>query len=236
MIISLDTPDVPALTNPFVGYWGKRAFLGDFSKVPAVASLSATFVRCVFGAREDYLAAITHLRNYYESPGQQPIKLSELYRCVTRFEACITSMYLAVRSMQALRKCRGLVPREREALCASRPKPGFLGAGAQVIGNLRNRIQHVEEELATGRLDGDLARMVYPTGTEIPFDDGIIQDQTLITIDRLCVYGVEVSFVQLTVWLQEMIEYVEKLHDLMPIGFTSGHGMLFKEPTSPLAN
>ncbi|ODP35000.1 hypothetical protein [Pandoraea sp. ISTKB] len=233
MIITLSTPDIPAPTNPFVGYWGKRAFLGDFSKVPVVASLSATFVRCVFGAREDYLAAIAHLRNYYGKSGHQPIQLSELYRCVTRFEACITAMYLAVRSMQALRKCPDLVPREREALCASRPKPGFLGAGAQVIGNLRNRIQHVEEELATGRLDGDLATMIYPTGTEVPFEDGINQSQTLMTIDRLRVYDSEVSFAQIATWLQEMISYVEKLHDLMPIEYTSTRGMIFKDSLAP---
>lgn len=233
MIISLDTPDVPAPTDPFLAYWGKRAFLGDFSKVPAVASLAATFVRCVFGAREDYLAAITHLRNYYESSGQQPIKLSELYRCVTRFEACITSMYLAVRSMQALRKRRDLAPRESNALCASRPKPHFLGTDAQKIGKLRNAIQHVEEELATGRLGGDLASMIYPTGPEVAFDDGVNQNQTLLTIDRLCVYDREVQFRELADWLIEMICYVEKLHDLMPVSYTSTRGMIFNDSVAP---
>lgn len=41
MIIEFDIPDVPAPTDPFVGYWGKQVFVGHFSEDPFVVSLAS---------------------------------------------------------------------------------------------------------------------------------------------------------------------------------------------------
>lgn len=89
--IEFAIPDVPAPTNPFLGYWGAQLVVGHFSEKPLVITLSSTFVRCVFSAREDYLAAKQHLLAAYQA--SREIHLSELYRCISRFESCISSVY-----------------------------------------------------------------------------------------------------------------------------------------------
>ena len=116
MIIKFDLPDVPAPTEPFVGYWSKQLFVGHFSENPFIVTLSTTYVRCVFAAREDYLAAVLHLRRVWEPVDHVRIKVSDLYRCISKFETCITGMHLAVRSMRELRKRQELTARERAAM------------------------------------------------------------------------------------------------------------------------
>lgn len=147
MLIKLDIPDVPAPTDPFVGYWGKQIFVGHFSDNPSVITLTTTYVRCVFAAREDYLAAAQHLRSVWASDPDRTMKVSDLYRSISRFESCITGMYLAVRSMRELRKRKDLTARERAVICELKPKPRFLGSAGELLGKMRNKMQHIEEEL-----------------------------------------------------------------------------------------
>jgi hypothetical protein len=176
---------------------------------------------------EDYLAAAQHLRNYNTPSPGQPVRLSELYRCITRFESCITGMYLAVRSMRELRKRRDLSPRERAVLCETRPKPRFVGSAGERLGRMRNQMQHIEEELAGGKLKDDLPIMIQPTGPEAPVSDPASPGQTLKTIDRVRVQEHEVRFAELAAWLAEMVDYVDRLHALMPIGWNSTNGKVF---------
>jgi hypothetical protein len=156
MIIELDIPGVPAPADPFVGYWGKQTFLGHFSENAIVATLSSTYVRCVFAAREDYLAAEQHLRSYFRPAVNGPMRISDLYRSIARLESCIAGMHLAVRSMKELRKRRELTERERSVIGETTKKPRFLGANGELLRKMRNKMQHIEEELANGNLKNDL--------------------------------------------------------------------------------
>lgn len=227
MLIKFDIPDVPAPTDPFIGYWGKQIFTGHFSDSPIVITLTSTYVRCVFAAREDYLAAAQHLRDAWTPDGNRAMKVSEVYRSITRFEACITGMYLAVRSMRELRKRQELTAREHAVICELKPKPRFLGSAGELLGKIRNKMQHIEEELSTGKLHGDLPIMIQPTGPEVPVDDPANPKETLKTIDRVRVHEHEVRFVELAGWLGEMVDYVDRLHGLMPVGWNSTDGKVF---------
>ena len=236
MLIKLDIPDVPAPTDPFVSYWGKQIFVGDFSDNPTVVTLTTTYVRCVFAAREDYLAAAQHLRTVWAPDPDRTMKVSDLYRSISRFESCITGMYLAVRSMRELRKRKELTARERAVICELKPKPRFLGSAGELLGKLRNKMQHIEEELAAGKLKDDLPIMIHSTGPEIPVDDPVNPKQTLKTIDRLRVHEHEVRFADLAAWLAEMVDYVDRLHGLMPVSWNSADGKVFAaSPDVPAA-
>ncbi|CAN7790274.1 hypothetical protein LJR034_009042 [Caballeronia sp. LjRoot34] len=227
MLIRFDIPDVPAPTDPFVGYWGKQLFTGHFSYRPFVITLTSTYVRCVFAAREDYLAAAQHLRGAWTSDVNRAMKVSEVYRSISRFESCITGMYLAVRSMRELRKRQELTARERAVICELKPKPRFLGSAGELLGKMRNKMQHIEEELAAGKLKNDLPIMIQPTGPEVPADDPANPQQTLRTIDRMRVHEYEVRFVELAAWLGEMVDHVDRLHGLMPGGWNPAEGKVF---------
>jgi hypothetical protein len=148
MLIKFDIPDAPAPTDPFVEYWGKQIFTGHFSDDPLVVTLTSTYVRCVFAAREDYLATAEHLRSVWAPDPNRAIKVSELYRSIARFESCITGMYLAVRSMRELRKRQNLSPRERAVICEWKPKPRYLGSAGELLGKMRNKTG------TSGGLDG----------------------------------------------------------------------------------
>ena len=232
MLIKLDIPGVPAPADPFVGYWGKQIFIGHFSDNPFVVTLSSTYVRCVFAAREDYLAGAQHLRNVWAPDPNCALKVSEIYRSIARFESCITAMYLAVRSMRKLRKRQDLTARERAVICELKQKPRFLGSAGELLGKMRNKMQHIEEELAAGKLKDDLPMMIQSTGPEVPIDDPTNPKQTIKTIDRVRVLEHEVRFVELAAWLGEMVDYVDRLHGLMPVGWNSGDGKVF----APLPN
>jgi hypothetical protein len=192
-----------------------------------VVTLTSTYVRCVFAAREDYLAAAQHLHNVWMHDANVTLKVSDLYRCIARFESCITGMYLAVRSMRELRKRQDLTARERAVICELKPKPRFLGSAGELLGKMRNKMQHIEEALAAGRLKDDLPIMIQPTGPEIPADDPANPKQTLKTIDRMRVQEHEVRFAELAAWLGEMVEYVDRLHGLMPVSWNSTDGKVF---------
>lgn len=229
MLIKLDIPDVPAPTDPFVGYWGKQIFIGHFSDNPSVVTLTTTYVRCVFAAREDYLAAAQHLRSVWAPDPDRTMKVSDVYRSISRFESCITGMYLAVRSMRELRKRKDLTARERAVICELKPKPRFVGSAGGLLGKMRNKMQHIEEELAAGKLKDDLPIMIQSTGPEIPLDDPLNPNATLKTIDRLRVHEHEVRFADLAAWLAEMVDYVDRLHGLMPVSWNSADGKVFAE-------
>lgn len=216
--IEFDIPDVPAPTNPFLGYWGAQLIVGHFSDSPKVITLSSTFVRCVFSAREDYLAATNHLRAAFQST--QALQLSEMYRSISRFELCISSMYLASRAFRRLRRCAELPP--DSYVVVNGEKPAFI---APRIGDrlkvMRDTMQHIEERLAKGELRNDLPYMVQPTGEERTRNDSSQLAQTVLTIDRLRIAEHEVRFAEVVEWLGEMIVYVEKLRSLMPTRWTS---------------
>jgi hypothetical protein len=236
MPIRFDIPDVPVPTDPFVGYWGKQLFIGHFSDNPSVISLTSTYVRCVFAAREDYLAAAQHLRSVWEPDINRAMKVSDHYRSISRFESCITGMYLAVRSMKQLRKRQDLTARERAVICELKPKPRFLSKEGELLGKMRNTMQHIEEALADGKLKDDLPIMIQWTGPEIPVEDPANPKQTLKTIDRVRVQQHEVRFAELAAWLGEMIDYVDRLHALMPVGWNSSTGKEFAPaPDAPAA-
>lgn len=199
----------------------------SFSDNPFVVTLSSTYVRCVFAAREDYLVAAEHLRSVWTPDANGAIKISDLYRSIARFESCITGMHLATRSMRELRKRQDLSARERAVICETKPKPRFLGSAGELLGKMRNKMQHIEEELAAGMLKDDLPIMIQPTGPEVSVDDPADPKQTLKTIDRLRVREHEVRFADLAVWLGEMVDYVDRLHGLMPVGWNSVDGKVF---------
>ncbi|RXV64381.1 hypothetical protein D1006_39065 [Burkholderia stabilis] len=151
--IEFDIPDVPAPTNPFLGYWGSQLIIGHFSDSPKVVTLSSTFVRCVFSAREDYLAATQHLRAAFQST--RAMHLSEPYRSISRFEACISGMYLAERAFMRLRRCAELSA--ESAAVINHEKPAFISAAVRDrLKNMRDTMQHIEELLAKGKLTEDL--------------------------------------------------------------------------------
>ncbi|MGF6534272.1 hypothetical protein P3T20_005076 [Paraburkholderia sp. GAS206C] len=221
MIIEFDIPEIPNQSNPFVGYWGSQMLIGHFSDSPRVISLSATFVRCTFSALEDYRSADEHLRAYFGS--HDTIKVSESYRSVSRFESCITNVHLAIRAFGALRRRSELTAKARSVI--NEKKPRFISSAiSDRVREVRNTIQHIEDRLANGSLEGDLTYMIQPTGPEVPVDDIEISRQTKKTIDRIKIFEHEVSFRDLAGWIGEMIQYVEKLRTLMPTSWTSTSG------------
>jgi hypothetical protein len=180
--IELDIPDVPAPTNPFLGYWGSQLVIGHFLESSRIITLSSTFVRCVFSAREDYLAATKHLCTAFQSARE--MQLSELYRSIARFESCIRSMYLAERAFVRLRRCDELSA--ESAAMINHEKPAFIAP--TVRGRLkaaRDTMEHIEELLAKGKLTEDLPYMVQPTGEEHPRTDLAQLADTVVVIDRL---------------------------------------------------
>lgn len=221
--IEFDIPDVPAPTNPFLGYWGAQLIIGHFSDSPKVITLSSTFVRCVFSAREDYLAATQHLRAAYQST--RAMHLSELYRSIARFETCISGMYLAERAFRRLRRCIELSP--DSAAVINQQKPGFIAPAVHDrLKAMRDTMQHIEELLAKGKLTEDLPYMVQPTGEEGALTDPEELADTVLVIDRLRIGEHVVCFTEIVEWLGEMIAYVETLRSLMPTRWTSSLGVL----------
>jgi hypothetical protein len=216
--IEFDIPDVPTPTNPFLGYWGSQLIIGHFSESPKVITLSSTFVRCAFSAREDYQAATKHLRAAFQST--RAMQLSEMYRCISRFESCISGMYLAVRAFLRLRRCVELSPESRPEINGE--KSAFISPSVRDrLKMMRDTMQHIEERLARGELTEDLPYMVQPTGEEFTRNDPAQLAQTVLVIDRLRIAEHEVRFAELVEWLGEMIVYVEKLRKLMPTRWTS---------------
>ncbi|WP_071750854.1 hypothetical protein [Burkholderia ubonensis] len=216
--IEFDIPDVPAPTNPFLGYWGSQLIIGHFSDSPKVVTLSSTFVRCVFSAREDYLAATQHLRAAFQSTRE--MHLSELYRSISRFETCISGMYLAERAFRRLRRCVELSA--DSAAVINHEKPAFIAPAVRDrLKAMRDTMQHIEELLAMGKLTEDLPYMVQPTGDEHPQTDSAQLADTVLVIDRLRIGEHVVRFSEVVEWLGEMIAYVEKLRSLMPTRWTS---------------
>jgi hypothetical protein len=69
--------------------------------------------------------------------------------------------------------------------------------------------------------------MIQPTGPETAVDDPNNPGQILKTIDRVRVHKYEVRFGELASWLGEMVEYVDRLHSLMPISRNSADGKVF---------
>lgn len=219
--IEFDIPDVPAPTNPFLGYWGSQLIIGHFSDSPKIITLSSTFVRCVFSAREDYLAAAAHLRAAFQST--RAMHLSEMYRCIARFESSISSMYLAERAFVQLRRCKELSA--NGAAVINQEKPAFIAPAVRDrLKAMRDTMEHIEELLAKGRLTQDLPYMVQPTGEEHPLSDPAQLADTVMVIDRLRIGEHVVRFAELVAWLGEMIVYVEKLRSLMPTRYTSTRG------------
>ena len=117
-----------------------------------------------------------------------------------------------------------------------KPKPRFLGSAGELLGKMRNKMQHIEEELAAGKLKDDLPIMIQSTGPEIPVDDPYNPKQTLKTIDRVRVHEHEVRFADLATWLGEMVDYVDRLHGLMSVSWNSADGNVFATtPDAPTA-
>ncbi|WP_186183710.1 hypothetical protein [Burkholderia gladioli] len=216
--IEFDIPDVPAPTNPFLGYWGSQLVIGHFSDSQKVVTLTSTFVRCVFSAREDYLAAAQHLCTAFRST--RAMHLSELYRSIARFETCISGMYLAERAFVRLRRCAELS--SESAAVINHTKPSFIAPAVRDrLKAMRDTMQHIEELLAKGKLTEDLPYMVQPTGDERPLTDANQPADTLQIIDRLRIGEHVVHFSEIVEWLGEMIAYVEMLRSLMPTRWTS---------------
>lgn len=229
MIIEFSIPDVPAPTNPFLGYWGAQLVVGHFSDSTKVITLSSTFVRCVFSAREDYLAAAQHLRGAFRA--SRAMHLGEIYRSIARFESCITGVYLAVRAFVRFRRCVELSPEARAVINSC--KPVFATKAVKDrLKVMRDTMQHIEERLITDELTDDLPYMIQPTGAEFALNDPTQPGQTVRTIDRLRIAEHEVRFSELVEWLDEMIVYVEKLRSLMPTRWTSSLADLPKGPAS----
>lgn len=221
--IEFDIPDVPAPTNPFLGYWGAQLIIGHFSNSSKVVTLSSTFVRCVFSAREDYLAATQHLYAAFQST--RAMQLSELYRSIGRFETCISGMYLAERAFVRLRRCVELSP--ESAAVINDETPAFIAPRVRDrLKLMRDTMQHIEELLAKGKLTEDLPYMVQPTGDERPLADPEELADTVLVIDRLRIGEHVVRFEEIVEWLGEMIAYVEKLRSLMPTRWTSSLGVI----------
>lgn len=226
MYIDFDIPDIDAPTNPFLGYWGAQAFIGHFSESAEVQTLTSTFVRCVFTAWEDYRYAGRYLRACFER-SEGKLNVSDLYRAVSRFESCITGMHLAVRSFRTLRRRKELRDHATAAVINAQVPLFLRDAASAKIQLLRNKMQHIEDELARGTRSGDYTFMIAPTGPVVPLDDPHQPGQTRKTIDRLKILKHEVLFAELAGWLREMIVCVDKLRSLMPTGWSSTQGPTF---------
>lgn len=219
--IQIDIPDVPAPTNPFLGYWGSQLVVGHFSDCPKIITLSSTFVRCVFSAREDYLAASEHLRTAYQAT--RAMHLSEIYRCISRFESRISSIYLAECAFDRLRRRRELSVESTKVI--NDRKPSFIAPAVRDrLKAMRDTMEHIEELLAEGKLTEDLPYMVQPTGEERPQTDSAQLADTIVVIDRLRIGEHVVRFAELVEWLSEMVAFVEKIRSLMPTRYSSSRG------------
>lgn len=218
MIIDFSIPTITNNQSSFVGYWGRQLFIGSLSDSPIVNSLASTYVRLTFSAFQDYNEAAIHFRDYFNT--SSAIKLSVYYKSISRYESCITNMHLAIRSFSRLRRHKDLPEKARKTI--NEPKPSFVNSriSDRILG-LRNSIQHIEERLADGEFDKELPFFIKPTGDEIPYDDGINKNQTKLTIDRVKILDNEIYFHEIATWIEEMIQYVDKISGLMPSQVTS---------------
>lgn len=213
MIIEFSIPAITNNQNSFVGYWGKQLFIGSISNSPIINSLASTYVRHTFSALEAYNEAAAHFRDYYNT--SNALKISSLYRSISRYESCITSMHLAIRSFSRLRRHSEIPKKARDIL--NNPKPNFVNSQiSDRIVSARNSIHHIEERLANGEFEKELPFFITPTGDEIPYNDGINKNQTKLTIDRVKVLDNEIYFHEIATWIEEMIQYVDKLSSIMP--------------------
>ena len=219
MIIEYEIPKLNDKTNPFIGYWGKKIFIGQLSDDQIVNALADTYVRLVFSATDDYNHATQSLKDFFsESSG--PIRISSLQRAIGRFESCITNMHRAVMAFVRLRRRATLPPTGRQSL--NERKPIFAtDAISDQLRNVRNEIQHIEEALAKGKIPHGLHHSIMPDGHEVPFDDGVNPNQTKKTFDRLKIGHRELQFSDLSQWLDEMIQYADILQQQLPSTRTS---------------
>lgn len=193
-------------------------FIGSPSDSPIINSLASTYVRLTFSAFEDYNEAAVHFRDYFNT--SNTIKVGGYYKSISRYESCITNMHLAIRSFSRLRRRKELPEKAKKLI--NDPKPNFVSnLITDRILVARNSIHHIEERLVEGKLDRDLPFFIKPTGNEIPYDDGINKNQTKLTIDRVKILDHEIYFHEIATWIEEMIQYVDKISGLMPSQVTS---------------
>ena len=218
MIIEYDIPDLNDKQNPFVGYWGRQLFIGQLTDNKSVNTLASTYVRLVFSAVDDYKEATAQLRDYFGS--NKTINISSYYRCISRFESCVTNMHRAIMAFTRFRRHRELPNSLRDSI--KNNKPSFVSDSiSDQLRNVRNEIQHIEEALATGDIAEDLPFFISPDGDEIPFDDGANKNQTKKTINRLRFRDKVLPFKDLSFWLNEMIAHTEIIANEMPSHWSS---------------
>jgi hypothetical protein len=205
MHVKIEIPELKEYLRGFPEYWLNVTFMGNRPENNQVNAITTTYVRLVEGALTEYRQArllVFSFWNEHRSLALGPATLSATY-----FEACLSDMHRATRFMICLRGhpdtpagMRALIPK----------KPRFAeDRVADRIRNMRDAIQHLDEDLLEGRVSESMPFALIATGPETLIENE--PGQTLKTIDRLAIGNLEIRFSELYKWLVEMGTYAEEL-------------------------
>lgn len=210
MYIEFDTPDISEFSSGFPGYWLKSIFIQSPSEKYQVNALTSTYIRLVEAALFEYSSGISKLKEFYGT--NSSINISALHRSVSHFEACISNMHRAINCFRRLRRDRDKDPL---AMHLNAEKSNFAAeAVAKKLRDMRNEIHHLDEMVLDGRVSNGQPFALGASGRETAHPSE--PNQTIKTIDRICIGSKEIKFQELHTWLTEMAGFAQKITDFLP--------------------
>jgi hypothetical protein len=196
----VEIPEITKYANGFPSHWLNITFLGNRPDDYRSLAIVTSFVRLVEGSLVHYHLARDHVFNLWNT--HTSLALGSHNLSATYFEDCINSMHRAVLCMKRIRSYPE-VPADLKSLFPA--KPGFTeDAAANRLRNIRDAIQHMDDNVVKGRIPERTPFMLTATGIESPIPDE--PNQTLKVIDRLIIGDKAVLFADLAKWLIEMGE------------------------------
>lgn len=211
MYVEFKVPELNDCPKGFHGYWMRIIFIRTFSDNYQVSSLITSYVRLIEAALAEYRMGRENLLAFWNTDGS--MNLGAMNRSVSHFENCLSDMHRAIRCFTRLRGYRDLRDELRALFRENRPRfvADFV---SDQIRSFRNEIHHVEEYLIHGRIQQGQPIALRPDGPEVPHPTE--ENQTLKTIDRLKIGELELIFVELANWLNEMVRIAEKISNFNP--------------------
>ncbi len=210
MYVEFDIPKISPEPDAFAQYWLRSFFIRPASTRYEINALANTYVRLVSAALVEYEEGDKCLKAVWET--SDSFNLGALHRSISHFEACI---FNANRATNCFRRLRG--DRLHDPIAIALRQQRFLFAHDSIanrIRDMRNEIHHLEESVLDGRVARGQNFALRADGPEVSHPTE--QNQTVKTIDRLVIGSHEISFRELSQWLEEMMCAVSKITEVLP--------------------
>lgn len=211
MHLTLNIPDIDSFQDGFPRFWLKTMFVGTITSSPRANALISTYVRLVEASLTEYRLGKERTKQFWDT--HDSINLSAIHKGIAHFEACISDMHRAITCFCHLRNDKD-IPENLKGMF-QHVRPAFVADRiAGRLRTMRNAVHHLEQELLEGRMPEGASYTLRPDGPETPVvgEPG----QTIKSIDRLTIGGLEITFADLAEWLNELGRFAEQLSNYEP--------------------